>query len=63
LLNFCRIYLLPQDTDLKVAPSNWLHSHPSGADSLEGFSATHHYTAFSSFKMAINHMDHLKVGI
>ncbi len=59
LLGPLRHAVLDMDTDLRVAPDNWLQSCPGGADSLEGFSATHHYTAFSSFKMASRHVDRI----
>ena len=53
--------MLDPDTDLREAPSNWLRRHPL-ADSLRGFDAARHYTAFSSFKMFANCIDYVHVS-
>ena len=53
--------MLDPDTDLREAPSNWLRRHPL-ADSLRGFDAARHYTAFSSFKMFANCLDYVHVS-
>ena len=56
--NFGRI---DADTNLHSAPTNWLVPNPSGpfdVDRLSGFSATPHYTGFSSFRMAANFLEY-----